>query len=488
MYISPYLETAPPVVSQYAPTEAAQLSALELTEDADINELDPNDDGNSAVGSFAQILAGLLRETSAENVPQQEDGGADGVLLAGRNEIMIEGEPGGDFFPAPVQQNGLLSLNADEIAALADIAAQGADGLLAEELIFAGLSEADENFLISEETPLSASRAALDKAGGVPAESLIKADGAEEAGEESLFAPKPAEPDTAAAGRNAQAADGERLNQKAAGEKEPAAHKLRQADDAALPALAARAAEAAAIEAKNSEGKKGRLEEVRGKERRGERLSVEVRDLRSAQAGAEGRAELRVNAGMERGPVGDTGPREITLELRLPDQAHKAPLSEANWGTKSAHAFEDLLARELHQNFNNDIVRHASMVLQDEGKGMIRLALKPDSLGNVKIRLELAENKITGQIIVESEEALRAFQREVHSLEQAFKESGFQEANLQMSLAADGEGAKQFQQWAQARSLLSELAVASRYDTQEQAEAPLSGTLERGQTIINMLA
>jgi hypothetical protein len=229
------------------------------------------------------------------------------------------------------------------------------------------------------------------------------------------------------------------------------------------------------------EGKKSRLEEVRGRERRQDRLTVEVRDYRSGQAN---NAELRINAGAELKPAIETGTRELTLELRLPDQGGP----DTNWGTKSAQALENLLARELHQNFNNDIVRHASMILRDEGKGMIRLALKPDTLGNVKICLEMAENKITGHIVVESEEALKAFEREIHSLEQAFRESGFQDAYLEMSLAADGGGAEQFRHGAQARAPLSEIDAASQYDAWSQTEMSGEGMTEQGRAIINILA
>jgi flagellar hook-length control protein FliK len=55
----------------------------------------------------------------------------------------------------------------------------------------------------------------------------------------------------------------------------------------------------------------------------------------------------------------------------------------------------------------------------------------------------MAENKITGHIVVESDEALRAFQREIGSLEQAFKDSGFEGADLSMSLASGNPGADQ---------------------------------------------
>jgi hypothetical protein len=103
-------------------------------------------------------------------------------------------------------------------------------------------------------------------------------------------------------------------------------------------------------------------------------------------------------------------------------------------------AFENLLARELRQNLNSDIVRHAQLVLRDKGEGSIRLSLRPESLGNVKIRLELTENKIAGRIIVESGEALRAFEREIASLEQAFRDSGYESAELSAFLSGDGSG------------------------------------------------
>jgi hypothetical protein len=46
----------------------------------------------------------------------------------------------------------------------------------------------------------------------------------------------------------------------------------------------------------------------------------------------------------------------------------------------------------------------------------------------------MAENKISGHIFVESEEALRAFEQEIHTLEQAFRDSGFEGATLSTAL------------------------------------------------------
>ncbi|HRS02790.1 MAG TPA: flagellar hook-length control protein FliK, partial [Treponema sp.] len=130
-----------------------------------------------------------------------------------------------------------------------------------------------------------------------------------------------------------------------------------------------------------------------------------------------------------------------------------------------SRSFQDMLAQELRTSMNGDIVRHASMVLKDGGEGLIRLNLKPESLGNVRIKLEMADNRVTGHILVETEEALRAFEKEIHSLEQAFKDGGFQGASLEVSVSADGRGAGTFQQGqTQQQPFYSERLAANTYD------------------------
>jgi len=139
--------------------------------------------------------------------------------------------------------------------------------------------------------------------------------------------------------------------------------------------------------------------------------------------------------------------KDITLELKLPEFNNAGQSAQTTWEVKAPQinfesALENMLARELHNNFNGDIVRHASMALRDSGESIIRLNLRPESLGNVKIHLQMTDNKITGFIIVESEEALNAFRKEITSLEQAFKDAGFSETNLDLSLAGQGGNAR----------------------------------------------
>ena len=241
------------------------------------------------------------------------------------------------------------------------------------------------------------------------------------------------------------------------------------------------------------ENGRNRLEEARNRDRRrGQSLALEVRDFRSTgtqNEAANKDSAINLRAVAETRLPSEGTSREITLELRLPNQGQDTT-AVSSWEAKAGQAFEDMMARELHQNFNNDIVRHASVMLRDSGEGTIRLALKPESLGNVKIRLEMAENKITGHIIVESEEALRAFEQEISSLEKAFRDSGFDGANLEMSLAADSREAQQQWQGTEASRALPWQFAASRYDIAvERMEIPL--TLDvywQGARAINVLA
>jgi hypothetical protein len=463
--ISHYIENAP--------VDTAQISAVELAPDTENGE-------DAEPGAFANILAGLLRNHEAENSQIPDDGSADAVLLAGNGEISTEFEEEGE---ALGQLKGLKAgKNQNKTVK---------PGLEGEELPPALFSEPNQNILLGPQLLVTRPDDAGEdiRAVSIDDDAPIEAAGDLFTGTElsdiegialSLSEAVEGDDEAVRTGRKNQA-KADSPNTEDTLFFEEIAKSRGAKSDASFGSNGSQ--EEASL--KNADGKKGRLEEVRGRERR-ERPNVEVRDLRTSSDDLRPESGLRFDA--ER-PHGEA--REVTLELRLTEPGRNAP-SETGWEARSSQAFEDLLARELHQNFNNDIVRHASMILRDEGRGTIRLALRPESLGNVKIRLEMAENKITGHIVVESEEALRAFEKEIHSLEQAFKDSGFQGANLEMSLASDGRGAGEAaDQFRQGREFLSGFTAASMYEDQEWAESSLveaPGLYQHGQSTINMLA
>jgi flagellar hook-length control protein FliK len=122
---------------------------------------------------------------------------------------------------------------------------------------------------------------------------------------------------------------------------------------------------------------------------------------------------------------------------------------------------------ELRDGLNTEIVRHANIVLRQNGEGLIRLTLHPESLGNIKIKLEMADNKVAGRIVFESDEAMKAFEKEIASLEQSFKDSGFDGASLEMALSSDHHNDGNGQQWKgeEARPFFSERFVTSSYES-----------------------
>jgi flagellar hook-length control protein FliK len=162
--------------------------------------------------------------------------------------------------------------------------------------------------------------------------------------------------------------------------------------------------------------------------------------------------------------------------------------AQTTWETKAGASLENMLARVLHQNFNGDIVRHASIALRDGGAGTIKIALHPESLGNVKIQLEMTENKITGLIFVESEEALRAFRKEIASLEQAFRDSGFANADLDLSLTQNGQNPQERKEWDSFASRTSALRYDESSSFRDDGALLVEVLTGRNQGSVNMLA
>jgi flagellar hook-length control protein FliK len=168
-----------------------------------------------------------------------------------------------------------------------------------------------------------------------------------------------------------------------------------------------------------------------GRARKGrERLNIEVRDFRTHQDSPLVSETAKTSAVFQT----ERFDAELVTDLKIGGSQSEGGRGEPG-GTGG---FEEVLGRELREHLSNDIVRQASLVLRNGGEGTLRLSLKPESLGNVKIRLEMSENKITGHIVVESSEAFKAFERELPVLEKQFQESGFGETSLDMAFAQDG--------------------------------------------------
>ena len=109
--------------------------------------------------------------------------------------------------------------------------------------------------------------------------------------------------------------------------------------------------------------------------------------------------------------------------------------AKATQGSPFAGALEKL--REIAAP---ELVKTAGIILRDGGDGEIRLVLKPESLGSVRIRMNLVDNTIEGRIIVDSAAVKQVFDGSIDALAKALAAEGFQTGALEVSVGGQGSG------------------------------------------------
>lgn len=109
--------------------------------------------------------------------------------------------------------------------------------------------------------------------------------------------------------------------------------------------------------------------------------------------------------------------------------------------------FQEMFAQTLN-NHVPEFVKAGTLVLKNNNQGEINMNLKPESLGNVKLFLQVSDKVITGQITVHSKEAMEAFKQNLESIKQAFVANGFEEANINLVMADSSAFSGNFNQQA----------------------------------------
>ena len=128
---------------------------------------------------------------------------------------------------------------------------------------------------------------------------------------------------------------------------------------------------------------------------------------------------------------------QVTMELNANAEKNILSLDAQTAGAQGS-TFQAMLENQITENAA-DFVKAGNIVLKDNNVGNINLILHPESLGNVKISLELSDKVITGKILVSSQEAFNAFNSTQNSLKAAFIDSGFESASFDVSYANQGQ-------------------------------------------------
>ncbi|MCL2557111.1 MAG: flagellar hook-length control protein FliK [Treponema sp.] len=423
------------------------------------SERPAQDSGDSEEGLLSLALALELGQASGEApVPARES----------------EAAPEQWFFSLPENPSGALALVDPELALSDEALAQAG---IPPEGIFQAIASAEKPAI----------------ADGAPAlAQSLQANPLGEAAQAARLHPEPAQAEQQSAGAQAELAkapEGPMIEIVSATGARDASNGTRSSGEGQKASLdfAQGPAKEGAQTAQSRDGGAafGQEQSREGLARRG--TAATAREARVAATRAEGQGASPAAQEAARAPAEGSAAREAAVDLRAPAQNGHSAAATA-WEARPSQAMENMLARDLGQRMNVEIARQATIILRDGGEGIIRLALRPESLGHVKISLEMAENKITGRIVVQSEEALRAFERELDSLKEELRAAGFAGADLQMSLA-EKDAEERWQEIEDGRAIPLRLA-ASRYDDSSETidDAQARALYWHGQRAVDMLA
>lgn len=215
---------------------------------------------------------------------------------------------------------------------------------------------------------------------------------------------------------------------------------------------------------------------------------IQVQDLRTAAENGVTEASLRDGNFVTTVTHGD-GTADITMQLATGGTEGKAvPVAT---GSREA-SFGAMLTSQL-QNNATEFVRTGSIILRDGNVGTINLVLHPESLGNVKISLELNDKLVSAQIQVASEEAFQAFKDSISSLKQAFAESGFDTGSFDLSWSGSGQQRQggqgnQQQAVAFAETLYGEMLAEDVMDSVAEGEILQKMYSDSPQVAVNIMA
>lgn len=128
----------------------------------------------------------------------------------------------------------------------------------------------------------------------------------------------------------------------------------------------------------------------------------------------------------------------VNMTLTMAENAEQNILSlNSQAAGAQGSNFQAMLSEQIQANAP-EFVKAGNIVLQDNKTGSINLILKPENLGNVKVSLQLSDKVITGQIIVNSQEAYDAFKENLDTLKQAFQQNGFESPTFNLTFANNG--------------------------------------------------
>ena len=172
---------------------------------------------------------------------------------------------------------------------------------------------------------------------------------------------------------------------------------------------------------------------------------------------------------------------QMQLDLSKSAQENILSLNSQNNASQGS-VFQAMLTNQIQENAA-DFVKAGQIVLKDKNEGSIKLILHPESLGNVKIDLQISDKVIAGKITVASKEAFNAFKDAEDSLKNAFNQSGFELSGFDLSFQGESSSGKNFFQ--NQRENENFIRMAEVYSAFSNSESFLSSEIENVSVPVN---
>jgi flagellar hook-length control protein FliK len=137
----------------------------------------------------------------------------------------------------------------------------------------------------------------------------------------------------------------------------------------------------------------------------------------------------------EKGGNGTDPGQQMQFEVRT-----AAAGGQSSAASRTADRASNGLFSQLRQQLGDEIVKKSTILVRENGSGEIRLNLKPEHLGTVRIRISLEDNHIAGKIFVDNQGVRDAFEQNLQNLQRSFREHGFEDASLDVSVGEEKRG------------------------------------------------
>jgi flagellar hook-length control protein FliK len=130
---------------------------------------------------------------------------------------------------------------------------------------------------------------------------------------------------------------------------------------------------------------------------------------------------------------------QVSKPIELPNgEIRQVPVTEGREALNQ-------LTQQIRTTTGPEIVRMAKFILKDQDMGEIKLRLKPEALGEVKISLNINNGRLGGNILVENNAVRDIFQNSLDNLVRGLREEGFETTGLDVNVRGEEQYSQQGQ-------------------------------------------